>query len=234
MNRHKEKLNYKNIDYYFPLKQKRELFLGLKAEFLRGTLIDVGCGEMPYKEIILENNLNLKQYLGIDIKNEVYQKTIKPDIFWDGNLIPLNSEFADTAICIEVLEHIPKPLNVLIEINRVLKKGGILILTVPFLWNLHDVPNDEYRYTPFSLKGLLIESGYKLVQMESFGGWDASLASFISLYLRRGFNSRLKNLLSWLLIPFIKFLYLRDKRNDKTNFHEGQMITGLWLIAQKV
>ena len=226
------KLTYKNVDIYYPLKQKVDLITKLSKSTFKGKLLDIGCGRMPYKNIILSNS-TVESYTGMDIENPIYQDSMKPDIFWDGTTIPTENNQFDTVILIEVLEHVPDPLLVLKEIYRVLNTGKVLI-TVPFLWSLHDVPYDEYRYTPFALKRLCEQAGFKVDQMECFGGWHASLASFLALYLRRApFNQILKTFLSRLLLPLIKFLYRKDSKFSRTEFIEGQMITGLWTLLSK-
>lgn len=222
-----------NIDIYFPLKAKVD-FVTRNLAVFNGTLYDVGCGRMPYKKIITTNP-GLKQYIGIDIKNE-YQTDSEntPDYYWDGLKLPLENETADTCMLFEVLEHVHEPQVVLSECNRVLRKNGTILITVPFLWTLHDVPYDENRYTPFCLQKHLLASGFEIVRMEASGGWHASMASMIALYVRRGIhNPKLIWLLSRLCMPVIKYLYNKDRQFDLTKFTEGQMITGLYCIARK-
>ena len=231
-----EELTIENMDVYYPLTQKRDLIKKISAEYFEGELMDLGCGRMPYKSSIMQIS-KIKSYTGVDIKNDNYQKDntpILPDIFWDGITIPCEDNKFNSCILIEVLEHIPQPQNVLNEINRVMAKDGHLLITVPFLWNLHDIPNDEYRYTPFALKRMLEESGFEVVKLEHFGGWHTSMATMISLYVRRGLQrNKYKDTLSKLMLPVIKYLMKKDAKTDKTLFDEGQMITGLWCLAKK-
>ena len=116
---------------------------------LSGDILDLGCGYMPYKDIIL-NNKNVKSHTGMDIHSNVYYKN-KPDIFWNGDIISSNHETYNGVVITEFLEHYHDTQYILKEIKRVLKKDGILFGTVPFIWNLHGIPFDEYRFTPFSL-----------------------------------------------------------------------------------
>jgi len=94
----------------------------------------------------------------------------------------------EDSIATEVFEHCPDPEIVMKEIWRVLKLGGILFFTVPFLWNLHETPYDEYRYTPFALKRHLTQSGFTEIEIKAMGGWDAALAQMLGLWVRRRFN----------------------------------------------
>lgn len=226
------KLTYKNIDTYFPLSKKVDVINRLAPTYFNGELIDIGCGRMPYKKLILDNS-NVSSYTGVDIENPRYQDKIKPDLYWDGVKIPLENGTKDTAILIEVLEHVPDPNIVLQEINNKLKSGGYLFITVPFLWTLHDIPNDEYRYTPFALRRLLENSNFEIIELESFGSWHSSMASMLALYARRANFGRRRKVLSILLMPIIKYLDKKDKQLNHKTFDSGEMITGLWCIAKK-
>ncbi len=222
-----------NLDKYY-VRQAIINSLHNNLEKFNGNLLDIGCGKMPYKNYILRNS-SVTEYIGLDIENALeYHASSKPDFTWDGITMPFEDNYFETAFGTEVLEHCPKPDIVLSEVNRVLKPGGIFFFTVPFLWPLHEVPHDEFRYTPFALKRLLEENGFKNVNIKALGGWHASMAQMLGLWVRRAplKNSRRK-LLSAFLKPVIKYL-IRIDRHAKIEFKESQMITGLSGIAYKI
>lgn len=227
------KLTKENQDTYFHLKLKVEIISDETKSFT-GKLLDLGCGKMPYKKIINKNVL-IKEYVGVDIKNDIYQKDIEPDFYWDGLSLPFQENSFDCAIIIEVLEHVPDATVVLKEVFRVLKPGAQVLITVPFLWNLHDVPHDEFRYTPFSLRRICEQSGFVVKKMEKLGGWHASLATMLSTYVRRAPLSNFnRKLLTFLVFPVVRYLFRKDKLNNQTsNFSESQMITGLKCVLIK-
>ncbi|WP_456314096.1 class I SAM-dependent methyltransferase [Pseudomonas shirazensis] len=198
-----------------------------------GHLLDVGCGKMPYKEYIFKNS-NIKNYTGLDIESALaYDQIVKPDFTWDGIEMPFENTSFDCAFATEVLEHCPEPEIVLKEVYRVLKPDGLFFFTVPFLWNLHEVPHDEYRYTPFSLERHLENSGFKNIEINALGGWHASMAQMLGLWVRRSpMNPKKRNIISRILKPVILYLIKKDKK-VKINFIEGQMITGLYGTAKK-
>jgi len=198
----------------------------------KGKLLDAGCGQMPYRNYILENS-DVEKYVGLDIETAIeYNKEVKPDYTWDGKTMPFHNEMFDTILATEVLEHCPNPNATLSEIYRVLCKDGHIFMTVPFLWNLHETPHDEYRYTPFALNRLLNETGFKNIEIRAGGGWHASLAQMMGLWVRRsGLPHRKKKLLSIIFKPIIKYLLKKDV--PPTEFREGQMITNLFIFATK-
>lgn len=196
---------------------------------LKGTLLDVGCGYMPYKPLFCSEYSLVDQYVGLDLAQNKYHK---PDIEWDGQTIPLADASVDCAIATEVLEHCPEPEMVMREILRVLKPGGVFFLTVPFLWSLHDVPHDEYRYTPFSLERHLKNSGFAHIELNALGGWDASLAQMLGLWVCRRPMSDLKHkILSYIVFPIIWFLIKLDQ--PPSDFYTHPMITGISGTAVK-
>ena len=74
--------------------------------------------------------------------------------------IELEDESVDCVLLTEVLEHCPEPRIVLAEVYRVLRRPGLVFMTVPFLWPLHEVPFDEVRYTPFCLRRHFEQAGF--------------------------------------------------------------------------
>lgn len=199
----------------------------------KGELLDIGCGKMPYKNYMLANAA-INNYVGLDIETAIeYDAAVKPDFTWDGKMMPFENQQYETVFATEVLEHCPRPEIVLKEVHRVLKTGGVFFFTVPFLWPLHEVPHDAYRYTPYTMQRLLDEAGFVNINITASGAWNASMAQMLGLWVRRspmGPNKR--KLLSFIIKPMMKYLLKKDNYFTK-DFYEGQMITGLYGTAIK-
>ena len=226
------RFSYDNLDIFYI---RTSIFDALKRVLpkFEGSLLDIGCGKMPYKKYIIENSC-IANYIGLDIENALeYDSVIKPDFTWNGKVMPFENNTFDCAFGTEVLEHCSEPEIVLKEVYRTLKPEGIFFFTVPFLWNLHEVPHDEYRYTPFSLERHLRNSGFSEIEIKATGGWHAAMAQMLGLWVRRSqMKENKRKLLSVILKPIIGFLIKLDKKT-KINFTDGQMITGLYGIAKK-
>lgn len=162
-------------------------------------VLDVGCGEQPWRRRIEDAG---GRYVGVDLRG--YVAAPSPDAVWDGRCLPVRPGSATAVLLTEVLEHVPQPQALLREVHRVLAPGGCCYLTVPFLWPLHDSPFDEYRYTPFALRRLAADAGFEVAHLWHLGGWDASLARMIGLWVRRRpMNRWVRAALSFVLLPVV-------------------------------
>lgn len=127
---------------------------------VQGRVLDVGCGHRPYEKIFSKAT----EYVGLEYdspKNRARFKNI--DAWYDGNKFPFASESFDSVILTQVLEHVFNPDEFLLEINRILKKNGIILISVPFAWDEHEQPHDFARYSSFGLKHLLSKSGFEVI-----------------------------------------------------------------------
>ena len=209
--------------------------LGIK---IGGDVLDLGCGIMPYKEYLLNNN-NVISYKGMDLKDSQYHNAIQPDIYWDGVNIPLPDNSQDWVIITEFLEHYFDTRHILNEIHRVLKPGGKIFFTVPSIYVLHEVPYDYHRFTYFSLEKYFQITNYKQVEIHPLGDFNYSLLIILSLwkkYAIANFSS----------IFFIRiFLKLFHKKlmaqpsnistyHNNSHFQNHQLPSGLWGYASKL
>ena len=106
-------------------------------------ILDAGCGEGHLISKMMENGIE-GVFWGVDNTEVSLERAIKrcPTAeFRKGNIMNLGffkDEFFDVVICTEVLEHILEYGKVIKELKRVLKRGGVLIVTFPNekLWTI--------------------------------------------------------------------------------------------------
>ena len=168
------------------------------------SILDVGCGSMPYKRYF-QGSL---AYEGLEIDQERNRLNPNVSYFYDGIMFPLPDTSFDAVLCSQVLEHSFAPSTLLSEINRVLRVGGLLYLAVPFMWPEHEQPYDSQRYTSFGLIHLLEENGFKICTCKkSTVGLSALLQLFIEWVECSIRSLKLDNrlFLIWRMITFIPY-----------------------------
>lgn len=134
-----------------------------------GRFLDAGCGTMPFRHYVVDR---VSEYRCLDVEQRAEGVDYLADI---QDMSVIESEVFDTALCSEVLEHVPDPRRAIAELHRILRSRGKLIVTVPFLGRLHEEPHDFYRYTSHGLRHLLAREGFEVIEIVPTG----SLFSFL-------------------------------------------------------
>lgn len=135
------------------MQQIREL-----GKSLHGKVLDVGCGLKPYEKLI-----KCESYTGLEYAPEG-KYAGKADFTYDGHSFPFQDQEFDSIITSQVLEHVFNPEEFLDEIARCLKDNGPLLLTVPFVWDEHEQPQDFGRYSSFGLRYILEKHGFQIIE----------------------------------------------------------------------
>ena len=126
---------------------------------VQGKTLDVGCGRKPYRELFRSS-----EYIGLEIDTPETRRDSLADAFYDGDSFPFGDGEFDSVVTNQVFEHVFHPEEFLREIRRVLRPCGILLLTVPFVWDEHEQPRDYARYTSFALMHLLRKEGFIVLE----------------------------------------------------------------------
>ncbi len=106
----------------------------------------------------------------------------KPDYVCDAVSVPVEDGTFDAVICAELLEHVLRPVDVLCEACRLLKPGGVLLLTAPFHVNIHGHPDDYGRYTDTWLAENLSGIGFEVATVERQGMIFSVLADMLKRF----------------------------------------------------
>lgn len=140
--------------------------------YVVGRLLDLGCGWKPYAPLFTDQ---VTAHVGVDLPTSRSRSTVV-DVYASGLALPFRAGAFDAVLCTEVLEHVPEPNQLLAEVARVLRPGGALVLTVPWLWATHELPHDYYRYTEFGLRYLLTANGFTVEAIQKTTGLIATAA----------------------------------------------------------
>ncbi|NOZ70018.1 MAG: class I SAM-dependent methyltransferase [Deferribacteres bacterium] len=173
-------------DPLFILRKLHRNSIRENSRFLKGRVLDVGCGLKPFRKFVCYHD-----YTGLDKDIRV-----RPDVNASALNMPFPDNLFDSVICSEVLEHLKEPAVALEEIRRVLRPGGIAYITCPMCWCLHHEPDDYWRFTMYSLGQLIETNGFDVLKIERIGGvfslvgvrladvWYAAVANLLSFVPR--------------------------------------------------
>ena len=129
----------------------------------------------------------MTEYIGVEHEASFSMtnadRSSAPDVLYDGHTLPFADESFDTLLNIQVLEHTPEPQALLTEMARVLKRDGLLILSVPFCFRLHEEPHDYFRYTPHGIRTMCDAAGLEVTEMHAQGSLGSVVGHKLNAYL---------------------------------------------------
>ena len=160
---------------------KANSFIGDK--FKIGKVLDIGCGYYPY--FLLSTNIKNKYGIDPAVKENLLKdrklKLIKDEV---GNKkLPFKNDFFEVVTMLAVFEHIDESriTFVLSEVRRILKRGGIFIVTTPAPWSdklLHlmaifnlvskeEIYEHKHNENRETIEKKLLETGFKKNKIRS-------------------------------------------------------------------
>jgi SAM-dependent methyltransferase len=150
----------------------------------RGRLLDVGCGDKPYEAWFRPF---VTSYVGIEhaatfAATSAGQRA-HADVVYDGRSMPFRDGAFDTVLSVQVLEHTPHPGVLVKEMARVLAPDGLLMLTAPFSFRVHEQPHDYFRFSPYGLAKLCGDAGLEITETLHLGSLWSVLGHKLNTYL---------------------------------------------------
>jgi SAM-dependent methyltransferase len=147
----------------------------LLDRFVRGWLLDMGAGQLAWRS---ELRRRCTRYVAADVFPTHPALDLRCDL---QRPLPFKDAAFDTVFCSQVLEHLAEPWGALGELRRVLKPGGHLLFSVPFVYYLHGAPHDFYRFTPHGVRHLAERAGLEVVWLGANGGLAHTAVNVVSM-----------------------------------------------------
>jgi SAM-dependent methyltransferase len=146
-------------------------------------VLDAAAGAQPYRHLFAHAEYESADF---ELVEKAYGSTT---YVCDLTAIPVEDGRFDYIVFNQGLEHMPDPMRVLRELNRVLKPGGQMLCTAPLFYEEHEQPYDFFRYTQFAYRHMLPASGFEIERVEWLEGYVGTVAYQLesaSRYLPRG------------------------------------------------
>jgi len=122
-------------------------------------VLDIGCGKNPYYHKSIGARI-----ICADIKHSA-----TADIVCDAMSLPIKKSKFDGIICVNSLYYYSNPFKAIREFSDILKKNGKLIIITPFIYPIHDAPDDRYRFTEYGIRELL-KNEFAVEEIKAIGG----------------------------------------------------------------
>lgn len=176
------------------LLSRRGLYRFLDAELATlpkgARVLNVGAGGEVFDRVMAA-----ARPLSLHVTSTDVDPERAPDIVDDITRSTLADESFDAVVIMEVLEHVMAPQAAADEVLRILKPGGRLILSTPFIFPIHDRPYDFFRYTKFGLRHLF--RSFEDVRLSERDGWaEAMLVLLARAGVGRGRAGRIVSLVT--------------------------------------
>jgi SAM-dependent methyltransferase len=188
-----------------------EMHRFLEAHFKNQTtrsVLDLGAGTKPYA-VLYERYFD--SCTSVDVPYSPHDVSAV-DVMASADALPFDDASFDCVICTEVLEHCPDPGRTLAEVSRVLRPGGRVFLTTPFLRPLHEMPHDYFRFTPSGLVQLAASAGLEVRSIRPKGEYLAVALAVLQM-------------------PLAKFWYLLAKRTRLPLYRAANPLVYLTIVA---
>ncbi len=168
-----------------PISMRRDLHQCLQSFFdrhlpLGSVVYDIGCGQKPFASYLKGK---VKVHVGVDLVDGFY-KTDQVDLIGSAYEVPAPDGIADAVILSQVIEHLETPLQAIRECHRLLKPGGLMFLSFPFLYPVHVEPRDFLRFTEHYLRQEIASQAFEVVESKQLGGYWYLTGMYAAMYLQ--------------------------------------------------
>jgi SAM-dependent methyltransferase len=208
--------------------RRRHLDRDLRAESIRfrGAVLEIGCGRLGRRGVFRPPTEGVLRWLYVD-----RDLARAPHVCGDATRLPIRSSVFDTVVCLEVLEYVWRPDAALTEMRRLLKPGGTLVLSTPFLHRI-DASNDYWRFTEPALRRLLEAAGFEVIQWAAQGN-ALAVASSVLRNIVNAQRVALARALNLVFRPIFGALEWADSSMAKRHPILGTFTTGYLVIARR-
>jgi SAM-dependent methyltransferase len=162
--------------------RSRALFAALRR-YGRGHVLDVGGGD--FFLTARRKGMAFERWTTLEHDREQAVEVVAPEleiVFGDGCDMDFEDQTFDTALNVQVLEHVFEPGRMVAEIGRVLKRGGHAIFVVPATSTMHLAPDYHGNFSRYWIREAMDRAGLEIVELVPMGGVWSSMASHLVFF----------------------------------------------------
>ena len=168
-------------------------YIPLIQAHISGHVLDMGCGPVPYYELYADRTTSSTC---VDRRQDPHVAQLLDQVVDLNDPLPFPDSSFDSVLLTDVLAHMRRPWEVVQEIGRVLKPGGKVVITAPFVYWLCEYPHEYYHPTRFALEDLCQGAGLEVIHIEPYGGQADVLMDTLNKIMSGSFSNRVFRLLA--------------------------------------
>lgn len=211
---------------YLDLSHRRKIMdamLTKNKSYFKGNVLDIGGG----RKRGTFTRPKTESWIVADS-----EESLHPDIICSIEKMPFDNESFDSIKATELFEHVENPERGLNECLRVLKENGVIIITVPFLAQVHADPYDYQRWTKYKWEKQLKATGFKVKEIQEMGYFFTVMADMLKI-LNKSIPRPLRYI-GYIFYPILSILTEIDKITAiRSNQRLSKFTTGYFIIANK-
>lgn len=200
--------------------------LAAAAAEMTGEVLEIGGGRTGRRGLFQPPTRNVSRWMFLD-----YERGRRPHVQADACALPFADERFDTVVCLEVLEYVWQADRAMLEFARVLRRGGTLILSTPFVHRV-DADNDYWRFGEPALRRLAVDAGLTVSRIDAQGHALASAVNILRFVVSER-SRRSRQLLSFLLAPLFNLLLALDASSARRWPALARFTTGYLMVATR-
>lgn len=197
--------------------RQHEEYIPLLQEYVRGHVLDIGCGPVPYYEVYRDK---ATQITCVDWEGSLHAQAYV-DQFVDLNIrtpLPFPDGTFDSAVASDLIMHLKYPDHLMGELFRVLKPGGQAFISAPAIYWTSEPPNEYFHPSEWGLRRWSDDAGFEVVHLASYGGHVDVLMDVLNKFMEGG----LRNRMFLLFARLVRWTGWPRRNRAKANSHWAQ------------
>ncbi|MEZ5320118.1 MAG: class I SAM-dependent methyltransferase [Vicinamibacterales bacterium] len=187
-------------------------YLPVFQQYLRGDILDAGCGPVPYYGIYRDAATSVTCLDFVDAEHPNPYVDVSHDL---NEPLPFEDARFDSILLSDVLAHVYEQRQLMRECGRCLRPGGRLVLTTPFIYWISEFPRTYFHPTASALERMCAEAGLEIVTLAPYGTYVDVLLDTLNKGMTGPWNHHVFRLLAAVL-PRTAWMHRESRRKGQS------------------